>query len=149
MSTPFPGCAGHREVSTELRALATAVLDRVEPALDRLRDHASAPPSGAPPSGAPAAGGSPAPPCAVCPVCALVTVLRGERPELVARLAEHVSGLVVLARDALADTAPPSSSSSSSSSSERTASGSPKRVQRIPVERPTGPVSRERLGAGG
>lgn len=122
MSAPPPGCAGHLGVSAELRALAHAVLDRLEPAVGRLRDQ--------PPS--PAAGPS-APPCAICPVCALVAVLRGERPELVARLAEHLGELIGLARDVLAEPASPPPP-------ERTASGSSKRVQRIPVER---------VGAGG
>ena len=34
--------------------------------------------------------------CAACPLCALMAALRGERPELVQRLAEHLGGLVTL-----------------------------------------------------
>jgi hypothetical protein len=114
MTASEPGCEGHAGVSAELRALAFAALDRLEPALDRLRIEPATPMS---PST-----------CALCPVCALMAALRGERPELVQRLAEHAGGLVALLRDALAEPeeAPPT---------ERTASGSPKLVQRITVER--------------
>ena len=45
--------------------------------------------------------------CAVCPLCALMAALRGERPELVQRLAEHLGGLVTLLRTALDETAEP------------------------------------------
>ncbi len=37
-------------------------------------------------------------PCSWCPVCALVAALRGEQPELTARLAEQASGLMTLLR---------------------------------------------------
>ncbi len=116
MSASSSGCEGHAGVSTELRALALAALDRIEPALDRLRLEPPTPPSAT---------------CAVCPVCALLAALRGERPELVQRLAEQAGGLVVALRQAMAEPeqAPPA---------ERTASGSPKLVQRIPVVRGEG-----------
>ena len=114
MTDSEPGCEGHAGVSAELRALAFAALDRLEPALDRLRVE---PPTPMSPST-----------CALCPVCALMAALRGERPELLQQLAEHAGGLVTLVREALAEPeqAPPT---------ERTASGSPKLVQRITVER--------------
>jgi hypothetical protein len=57
-----------------------------------------------------------------------MAALRGERPELVQRLAEHLGGLVTLLRTALDETSEPAPP-------ERTASGSPKVVQRIRVER--------------
>jgi hypothetical protein len=110
-----PGCGAHAGASDELRALARTALDRVEPVLDRLRIEPPTPSAET---------------CAVCPLCALMAALRGERPELVQRLAEHVGGLVTLLRAAL-DEEP-----AASAPAERTASGSPKTVQRIPVERP-------------
>jgi hypothetical protein len=115
MSASSPGCDGHGGVSAELRAFAVAALDRIEPALDRLRIE---PPTPISPST-----------CAVCPVCAVIAMLRGEHPELVQRLAEHAGGLVTALREAMAETDPPP---------ERTASGSPKLVQRIPVVRVQG-----------
>ena len=116
-----PGCDAHAGASAELRALARTALDRVEPVLDRLRIEPTTPVS--PET------------CAVCPLCALMAALRGERPELVQRLAEHLGGLVTLLRTALDETSEPTPP-------ERTASGSPKVVQRIPVERAD-------VGAGG
>ena len=110
-----PGCDAHAGASAELRALARTALDRVEPVLDRLRIEPPTPVSGET--------------CSVCPLCALMAVLRGERPEIVQRLAEHLGGLVTLLRSALEEPAEPPPP-------ERTASGSPKVVQRIPVERP-------------
>ena len=41
--------------------------------------------------------------CGWCPLCAIVAVVRGERPELVARLAEQLAQLVALLRAVLAD----------------------------------------------
>lgn len=115
MTTSAPGCEGHAGVSGELRSLAFAALDRLEPALDRLRIE---PPTLMSPTT-----------CAVCPVCALMAALRGERPELVQRLAEHAGDLVTLLRDALAEP------EQGHAPTERTASGSPRLVQRITVER--------------
>ena len=37
MTTSEPGCDSHAGASAELRALALAALDRLEPTLDRLR----------------------------------------------------------------------------------------------------------------
>jgi hypothetical protein len=111
-----PGCDAHAGASAELRDLARTALDRVEPVLDRLRIEPPTPMSSET--------------CAACPLCALMAALRGERPELVQRLAKHLGGLVTLLRSALDEPAEPPPA-------ERTASGSPKVVQRIPVERPT------------
>lgn len=41
--------------------------------------------------------------CAWCPLCAVVAVLRGERPELAARVVEQAAQLVALLRAVLAD----------------------------------------------
>ena len=111
-----PGCDAHAGASAELRALARTALDRVEPVLDRLRIEPPTPVS--------------AETCAVCPLCTLVAVLRGERPELVQRVAEHLGGLVTVLRAALEEAAEPAAPPPA-----RTASGSPKVVQRIRVER--------------
>jgi hypothetical protein len=90
-----PGsCGGHGGLPPELRALALLALDRLEPAVERLRDL---------PANAPAPGAAV---CASCPLCAVLSVLRGERPEMAARLVEHASGLVALLRATLLTTAP-------------------------------------------
>ncbi|MBA3907659.1 MAG: hypothetical protein H0X35_13390, partial [Pseudonocardiales bacterium] len=117
MTTSAPGCEGHAGASAELRALAVAALDRLEPALDRLRIE---PPTPTSPST-----------CAICPICALMAALRGERPELVARVAEHAGGLITLLRDALAESE--ADFGPEDAPTERTASGSPRLVQRITV----------------
>ncbi|TNC28970.1 hypothetical protein [Amycolatopsis alkalitolerans] len=41
--------------------------------------------------------------CGWCPLCAVVAVVRGERPEFVARLVEQLAQLVALLRAVLAD----------------------------------------------
>jgi hypothetical protein len=41
--------------------------------------------------------------CGWCPLCAVVSVVRGERPELAARLVEQLAQLVALLRAVLAD----------------------------------------------
>ncbi|WP_098959735.1 hypothetical protein [Pseudonocardia sp. N23] len=82
-------CDGHPGVGGEARTLLAGLIDRLQPALDRL---ATAPPGAD--RTTPAA-------CASCPVCAVIAVLRGERPELAAQLAEHASGLLTVLRAAL------------------------------------------------
>src|SRR4029450_4272719 len=97
-------CDAHAGASTELRDLARTALDRVEPVLDRLRIEPPTPMTSET--------------CAVCALCALMAALRGERPELVQRLAEPLGGLVTLLRSALDEPAEPPPA-------ERTATGSP------------------------
>lgn len=41
--------------------------------------------------------------CGWCPLCAVVAVARGQRPEFVAKLAEQAAGLIALLRAVLAD----------------------------------------------
>jgi hypothetical protein len=90
MSGAEDRCAGHHDgLDAELRALARAALDRLAPILDRVRSA---------PVGEASAGTQP---CAVCPVCAVIAALRGERVELAVRLAEHLSGLLAVLRTAL------------------------------------------------
>ncbi|HEX4249597.1 MAG TPA: hypothetical protein VH008_17160 [Pseudonocardia sp.] len=83
------GCAGHANLADELRDYAGEALDLLEPLVDRIREQS---PDDAAPE--PAS-------CAVCPVCALITVLRGGRSELAVRLAEHAAGLLTVLRAAL------------------------------------------------
>lgn len=116
-------CAGHDHVATELRALALAVLDRLQLALERTRaDETGA--SSSQPS-----------PCLACPVCAVLAVLRGERPDLLARLAEHATGILTVLRAALTE---------ETSATGRPPAGEPephgtRPVQRIRVERRAAP----------
>lgn len=82
------GCPGHGGLPAEFRTLLLGALDRIEPALERLR----------------AAGEGPVPderPCEVCPICALIAAWRGERSELAVRAADHAAGLVAVLRAAL------------------------------------------------
>lgn len=86
------GCGGHARVSEELRGVAELLVGRLQPWLERLaRDGESG--HSTEPGGAP---------CTWCPICALVTALRGEHPEALARLAEHGVGLITAARELLA-----------------------------------------------
>jgi hypothetical protein len=112
------GCGGHSGISEELRTLALTALDRVEPVLDRMRSE---------PAGPMADTGAQT--CAACPVCAVIAALRGERPELAVRLAEHAAALVVVLRAALEEGEPAPTAA--------TAPEPPpaRRVQRIRVER--------------
>ena len=67
--------------------------------------------------------------CASCPVCAVIAALRGERPELAVRLAEHAAGLVAVLRTALEEGAP------ASPAADVTERPPARRVQRIRVDR--------------
>ncbi|WP_330232031.1 hypothetical protein OHA40_05825 [Nocardia sp. NBC_00508] len=85
---PPPGHAaadGAAEFAEELKLLAEAVLERVEPALRRVAD-GQAEWSG----------------CDWCPVCAAAALLRGEHHELLAAVAEHSTAIVTVLREALA-----------------------------------------------
>jgi hypothetical protein len=103
------------EALEELRALADALLDRVEPWLR----------AGAEPVEGPAGDAS----CGWCPLCALAATLRGERPELSRRLAEQGVGWLSAVR-ALLD-AHDESCATTPPGPEEPVSAS--RVQRIPV----------------
>jgi hypothetical protein len=111
------GCAAHTGLADELRALAINGLDRLEPLLERAREEPAT-----------VAADSP---CTVCPICAVIAALRGERPELAARLAEQAAGVVAVLRAALEEGDP-------GPRPEPSAAAPPngRKVQRIPVERP-------------
>jgi len=83
------GCPGHANLAEELRDYAEGALDLLEPLVDRVRDQE--PDESAPEPVV----------CASCPVCALITVMRGGRSELAVRLAEHAAGLLAVLRAAL------------------------------------------------
>jgi hypothetical protein len=83
------GRRGHGLLAEELRTYLAGALDELEPVLERLRELPETEPAPAPAA------------CAYCPVCALIAVLRGERSELAARLAEQAAGLVAVLRTAL------------------------------------------------
>ena len=84
------GCAG---LPADLRAVILLALERITPFLERL-------------STEPATGAAS---CVTCPVCAVLAALRGERPELAVRLAEHASTLVTVLCAALEEGNPPAS----------------------------------------
>ncbi|TWF74135.1 hypothetical protein FHX44_1114 [Pseudonocardia hierapolitana] len=112
--TAADGCGGHEGIGEDLRVLALAALERLDPVLDRLR----AEPESDPPET-----------CASCPICAVIAALRGERPELAVRLAEHATGLVAVLRAALEAGGP------APAAADVTERPPARRVQRIRVER--------------
>jgi hypothetical protein len=103
-------------LTEEIRLLAEMVAEKAAPWLEEVlaAGHGSFF-SGVPGGEAPGPGRSPgsygtpdeAKPagsaCGWCPLCAIVAVVRGERPELVARLAEQLAQLIALLRAVLAD----------------------------------------------
>lgn len=112
--TDEPGCGPHASLGAELRAVAVLLLDRLAPVVERAR----------------AGGPQSAEVCASCPVCAVLALVRGERPELAVRLAEHASALLDVLVAALQETG-------SAARPEPDAPAAPtRRVQHIHVERP-------------
>lgn len=77
----------HPQFGEELRLLAEAVLERVEPSLRRA---------------ATGAGKQAWDSCDWCPVCALTALVRGEHHDIVAVLADHGTSVVTILREALA-----------------------------------------------
>lgn len=78
-------------LAEEIRLLVEMVVERAAPWLDGIVA-----------SGHGAADRS-ATECGWCPLCAVVAVVRGERPEFAARLVEQLGQLVALLRAVLAD----------------------------------------------
>ena len=116
-------------LAEEARLLLDALAERAQPWLNRLA------------TGEPAADGTPHTPatCGWCPVCAGMALVRGERPELAVRAAEHAAGLLSVLRAALADpSAETASASSDASEDEPEDEPEPGRVQKIEVRRRTG-----------
>jgi hypothetical protein len=88
MTEPQDSPPGAR-LAQEARLLLDAFAQRAEPWLNELAAERDAP-----------AGHTPAT-CGWCPVCAGIAVLRGDRPELAVRAAEHAAGLLAVLRSAL------------------------------------------------
>jgi hypothetical protein len=126
-------------LTEEVRQRAGELLDLLEPLVRRIREQ-------------PADQGSTEASCANCPVCAVITVLRGGRSELALRLADQAAEMLAVLRTALEEgvgapshtraAGPPATSSGSSAASpgeSAVASESPlprvPRVQRITVVR--------------
>lgn len=89
--------ADHADLMAELRALAAAALDRLEPLLERAAEAAAAVADPVPADGeATAAGATTA--CTWCPVCALVALVRGQHHDLLSLVATQLSALLALVR---------------------------------------------------
>ncbi|MBN9756995.1 hypothetical protein Ae406Ps2_1826c [Pseudonocardia sp. Ae406_Ps2] len=114
-------CGTHGAIPEDLRVTAVALLDRLRTATEAMSDSLQA--TGVDPG--PGAAGS----CTACPVCALIAVVRGERSELVTRLADHATGLLAVLVALLEEAAPPARRES------RRPQGSGRSVQRIVVHR--------------
>ncbi|MCO1655858.1 hypothetical protein [Pseudonocardia humida] len=111
------GCAGHAGLGAEVRAVAVDVLDRLEPALERVRDGVDEPGTA----------------CGACPVCAVVAAVRRDHPELAARVAEQAAGMLAALRAALEEGDPPPRPAEPP---EPPTPQPTRQVQRIHVERP-------------
>jgi len=84
-------CPGHADLAEDVRHYAVKALSLLEPLVERLREQ-------------PAGADRPEPAsCATCPVCAVITVLRGGRSELAVRLADRAAELLDVLRAALSE----------------------------------------------
>ncbi|MEV6280506.1 hypothetical protein [Nocardia sp. NPDC051832] len=77
---------GFGEFAEELKLLAEAVLEKVEPVLRRSATEGQAEWSS----------------CSWCPVCAAAALVRGEHHDVVAAIADHGTSIVTVLREALA-----------------------------------------------
>lgn len=76
-------------MAEELRSLLDALASRAEPLLHKVGSTGD-------PQHTPAT-------CNWCPVCASLALMRGQRPELAVRAAEHAAGLLAVFRAAMQD----------------------------------------------
>lgn len=76
-----------RDLAGEFRALADALLDRIEPMISRMDDPEAPHWQG----------------CSWCPLCAAAALLRGERHELLTRAGLEMDSVLALLRDVLGD----------------------------------------------
>ena len=117
------GCDGHAGLGADARSAVLSVLDRLGPALERLREGAG-----------PDAVRQSAETCTYCPVCAVIAVVRGERPEFAVRFAEQAGAMLAVLRAALEEGDPAASTRESPPEPSPPAPG--RRVQHIRVDRP-------------
>lgn len=87
MTDDAPLAGEHPQFGEELRLLAEALLERVEPSLRRA---------------AAGAGKQVWDSCDWCPVCALTALVRGEHHDILGLLADHGTSVVTILREALA-----------------------------------------------
>ncbi|SDN60286.1 hypothetical protein [Allokutzneria albata] len=83
-------------LNQELRQLLDAVAQRAEPWLRKIA--VEDPLAGSGKDTASGAAASHRASCTWCPLCAAISLARGERPELAAKAAEHLSGLLSVLR---------------------------------------------------
>jgi len=81
-------------LAEEIRLLVEMVVEKAAPWLEGVVAAGHGDPDQAKPDGSA---------CGWCPLCAIVAVVRGERPEFAARLLEQLAQLVALLRAVLAD----------------------------------------------
>lgn len=126
--------AGGTRVAEELRGLLDGIAERAQPWLNQVREQQ-------------AEGHSPSS-CGWCPLCAAISLVRGDRPELAERLATHTLGLLGTLRAAMEpdQDARPNGSARASAGNGQAAEGNPAggaedeppappTVQRITVDR--------------
>jgi hypothetical protein len=86
-------------LTEEIRLLVEMVVEHAAPWLEGLVSAGH----GAEKPGEHAEGATPSGNCGWCPLCAIVNVVHGERPEFAARLLEQAAQLIALLRAVLAD----------------------------------------------
>lgn len=111
-------------IAEELKLLLGVLAERAEPWLNRW--------AAAAPDGAGSAEHTPAT-CGWCPLCAGMAMVRGERPELAVRAAEHASGLIAVLRASLAERPPAEPKPAAEPEAEP--APEPERVQKITIRR--------------
>lgn len=125
-ATSSSGCSAHGAVSAELRALAESLAEALEPWAEQLRraaEERDAEPGAEVPGS-----------CTWCPVCAVAGLLRGQRPELAARLAEQGVELLATLRELLAEPGVPARDGAGTGPAD----GRTREVQRVPLRRAEG-----------
>ncbi|MPZ67080.1 MAG: hypothetical protein GEU83_16765 [Pseudonocardiaceae bacterium] len=135
------GCDAHGDIPTELRALAELLAEALEPWAQRLRDAADER-EGQPGTAVPRT-------CTWCPVCAVVGLLRDQRPELAARLAEHGVGLLTALRELLAEHTASAGDRDAATGANGSGGGGRSGAQHVPVRRAGGAGERTDGGEDG
>ncbi|GAB3572186.1 hypothetical protein GCM10027445_28940 [Amycolatopsis endophytica] len=112
-------------LAEEIRLLVEMVVERAAPWLDGVVAAGHGPDDEKPESGAD---------CGWCPVCAVVAVARGEKPEFVARVLEQAAQVIALLRAVLADRWEPQEGVHMPGFQPPRPQPDSGRVQRIPVQ---------------